>query len=141
MSDWNRGFTLIEVLFAVGVLALAVSFAIPQYNHHVKETQLHVASANARSLRLFMEDYYLTHGSYAIGDEVPYLYDKADLATHFGWRPEGDRDAYQYTVSADADDWSVTVKHTGSGNWVRCENRLTKCCDVDMDGATESACP
>lgn len=137
----RQGFTLIELLLAIAILAILVNMAIPLYNDHVKEAQLGVAKANAQSLRIFIEDYHLTNGSYAVGSDPPYTYNQADLATYFGWRPDGDNGLYDYTVTASADNWSITVKHVASGNWMRCEERLATCCDIDTASATESACP
>lgn len=136
-----KGFTLIETLLAVAIVAILISLAIPMYNSHVKEAQLNVAKTNAQSLRAFLEDYHLTNGSYTIGDDSSYTYSETDLATYFGWQPNGDNDAYSYTVTASANNWDISVKHIASGNWIRCENRLAKCCDIDTAGASESACP
>lgn len=137
----NAGFTLIEMLLVVAILAIVTSLAMPLYGDHIKQTRLSVAKTNAHSLRLFMEDYYLTNGSYAVGDDLPHTYSKTDLEARFAWRPDGDNGAYAYTVTADTHNWAITVKHTASGNWIRCENRFAKCCDMDTDQATESGCP
>jgi len=136
---YQQGFTLIELMIAVAILALISSIAIPVYNGYVIEAQLASARANADSLRLFMEDYQLDNATYIVGGDTSYT--EAELQTNFGWSPDGDRNSYTYTVDVTTNSWNITVEHTSSGNWMRYEDRAATYCDVDTSGASKTACP
>jgi type IV pilus assembly protein PilE len=134
----QNGITLLELMITVAIITILAAIAIPAYNGYIKEAQLGVARMNADSLRIFMEDYFLENGSYIVGGDTSYT--EAELATNFGWRPDGDNNAYTYAVTAGTNTWAITVEHT-SGNWIRCEDRMNNCCDVDTSSASKTACP
>ena len=134
----QSGFTLVELMVVVAVLAVISAIAIPAYNGYIREAQFGAARANADSLRVFMEDFFLENGTYVVGGDTSY--DEAELRTNFGWSPDGDQDSFTYAVTADASSWSITAQHT-SGLWIRCERRMRNCCDSDTPGATTTACP
>ena len=141
----SKGVTIVELLIVMAIMTIIAAIAIPTYNGYVKESQLSVARTNANSLRIFMEEYFLENSTYIVGGDTSYT--EAELEANFGWRPEGDMNSYEYTVTA-VDGaapvdrtWHVTVVHVSSDNWIRCENRMSDCCDVDTPGATKNACP
>jgi type IV pilus assembly protein PilE len=133
------GFTLVELMVTIAVLAVIAALALPAYTGYIKESQLGAARMNADSLRLYLEDYRLDNGTYIVGGDTSY--DKNELETNFGWRPDGDKAQYSYAVTAGTNTWSITIEHLSSGNWIRCEDRMNSCCDIDTAGATKTACP
>lgn len=62
-----RGFTLLEVLVVVGIIAMLSSIAWPQWQRHVASSQQAVLVANIHSMSFFQESYKLRHGTYAVG--------------------------------------------------------------------------
>ena len=135
-----RGFTLIELMVTIAVMAVIAAIAVPAYNGYITESRLGAARANADTLRVYLEDYFLDNGTYAIGGS-PASYDKTALKNNFQWSPDGDKEAYSYAVTATTNSWDITVVHTGSGDWIRCENRMSTCCDSKTTGASISSCP
>lgn len=137
-----QGFTLVELMVAVAILAVITAIAVPAYNGYIREAQFGAARANADSLRVFMEDFFLENGTYNAGGGSPFSQGggNTDLNDNFGWSPDGDQGTFTYTVTADATSWSITAEHT-SGRWIRCERRMQNCCDSDTTGATTTACP
>jgi type IV pilus assembly protein PilE len=129
-------------MIVVAILAIIATIAIPAYNGYITESRLGAARANADSLRVYLEDYFIDNGTYAIGGS-PATYDKAQLDTNFGWTPDGDKGLYSYEVTATTNSWAVEVIHTASGNWIRCEDRMNKCCDSQSTGSAMpvGSCP
>lgn len=134
-----QAFTLIEMMITIVIIAILGAIAIPAYIGYVDEAQFGTARANANSLRVFMEEYFLENNSYIVGGDI--TYDKAELEANFGWRPDGDNNNYEYTVTAEDQSWHIEVEHISSGNWVRCENRMSICCYGDETGSSSDPCP
>ncbi|MGD2117462.1 MAG: type IV pilin protein [Chromatiales bacterium] len=121
----QAGLTLVELMVVIAILSIIAALAIPAYDGYVKEARLSTARANMDSLRLFLEDYRLDNGTYISGAGAnPSL---AQLSTNYGWTPDGDTGAYTYGVSLSANSYDITV--TSDGLWMRCENRMSNCCD------------
>ena len=133
------GFTLIELMIAIAILAIITTIAVPAYQGYIREAQLGTARINADSLRVFLEDWRLENSTYQIaGDTVYDPKDKAEL----GWTPDGDQDLYDYQiVGATTNSYTVVITYTPSGRWLRCENRMTTCCDGTGDIGDITACP
>ena len=132
-----KGFTLIELLITVTIISILSGFAISSYQGYLKETRLHVAKLNAQSVSVFLEDYYVHHATYSVGDDDAYT--KAELNHYFGWQPHGDNNQYTYTVTHQKQTWDIVIEHI-SGHWLRCEQRIQYCCDMDTVGANKLAC-
>lgn len=132
-----KGFTLIELLIVIALVSLLSGLAISSYQGYVKEARFNVAKLNARSLRIFLEDYHVHHATYIVDNHTQYT--KTTLNDYFGWQPNGDDNQYTYTVTPQPQSWDIVIQHT-SGQWVRCENRMQQCCDSDTPHATLSAC-
>jgi len=134
----SNGFTLMEVMVTLAVIAVIAGIAIPAYNGYITEARLATAHMNAGTLRVFLEDYQLDNGTYVVGGDT--TYDKGELNTNFGWAPDGDGNAYTYSVTVTASTWDIVVTHI-DGDWIRCEDRMDNCCDSETPGATTAACP
>ena len=128
-------------MVVIAVMAVISAIAVPAYVGYIREAKLSTAHANADSLRIFLEDHQLDNSTYvASGDVSGTTYSKSDLASKFNWTPSGDGDLYTYSVTVTPTTWSITVQHD-DGEWIRCEDRMNTCCDMDTSGATTSACP
>ncbi len=132
----HKGFSLVELMTAVAILAVVSAIAIPAYLSYIREAELGTARVNADSLRIFLEDWRLDNGSYQVGGSASF---NPETSAQLGWVPEGDRDLYSYAVvGATANDYTVVVTYTATGRWLRCEDRMNQCCDGT--GAV-TACP
>ena len=60
----HLGFTLIELMIAIAIVAILAALAIPAYNQYILEAKLTTMTQNINSMRIFLEDYRLENGSY-----------------------------------------------------------------------------
>lgn len=132
----QQGMTLIELMIVLAILTLLSAIAIPLYQGYTQESRLSALRMNANSIQVFLEDYHLDNGSYKVGGATSY--NATTLASNFGWN--GDTSGYSYSVSVSTNNWSVVVEDSGSGDWVRCEDRMSNCCYSDTSGSTKTAC-
>jgi len=59
-----RGFTLIEVMIVVAIVAILAAIALPSYNDYIRRGQLPEAFAGMSDLRVKMEQYYQDNRQY-----------------------------------------------------------------------------
>ena len=132
----SQGFSLIELMVTVAILAIIVGIAVPAYQGYLSEAQLGTARINADSLRVFLEDWRLENSTYLVGGDADYDPEgKAEL----GWTPDGDQNLYSYAiVGATTNSYTVEITYTPSGRWLRCEDRMSNCCDGT---GSVTACP
>jgi len=65
--DKQRGFTLIEIMITVAILAILAGIAVPQYADYVTRGQLPEAQAGLAAYRVAMEQYYQDNRNYGPG--------------------------------------------------------------------------
>ncbi|MGE0625297.1 MAG: type IV pilin protein [Pseudomonadales bacterium] len=91
------GFTLMELLIVVAILALISAIAIPAYNGYIQTSRQAVLVNNISSIEIFQEDFRLRTGNY--------LTNAADLAAitaAIDWQPEGDEPGTTYSIAPGA---------------------------------------
>ncbi|MDR2215278.1 MAG: prepilin-type N-terminal cleavage/methylation domain-containing protein [Nevskiaceae bacterium] len=64
MERANRGFTLIEVMIVVVVVAILASIAVPSYTQHIRRAAVEDALADLSTGRVAMEQYFLDNRTY-----------------------------------------------------------------------------
>jgi prepilin-type N-terminal cleavage/methylation domain-containing protein len=136
----GQGYTLVELMIAIAVLSILTAIAIPAYTGYVRESRLASIRTTLNGLRTPLEDYRLDNGNYG---SAATLVDVAGIQPRFGWDPTGDISGYTYTVAVPGGTISYDVwGQYGSGDWVRCETRFSKCCDsTSGSSGPSSACP
>lgn len=98
-SNKARGFSLIELMVAAGILAIISAIAIPLYTDYIETARLGVMSTNIETIRLFEEDYRLSEGTYIAGTYNPADPDAAGgLKAVLGWEPRTEQDSTTYVV-------------------------------------------
>jgi type IV pilus assembly protein PilE len=81
----GKGFTLIELMIAVAVIAILAAIAIPNYNDYIRRSQLQEAFTNLSDFRIRMEQYYQDNRSYANGAACGAANPSAGSSKYFGF--------------------------------------------------------
>ena len=105
------GFSLLELLIALAVVAVIASLAVPAYREYVATARDAVLARQVATLEVFQEDFKLRTGSYGAGH-----YDAANgidtLTSAIDWQPSSD-DGIVFEVTADRGE-SWTARATDS---------------------------
>jgi prepilin-type N-terminal cleavage/methylation domain-containing protein len=81
----QRGFTLIELMIAVAIIAIIASVALPLYSGYVQTSREAVLTSNISTMEVFQEDFRLRTGAYLTAAA-----DVAAIEAAIGWRPQDD---------------------------------------------------
>lgn len=90
----QMGFTLIELMIAVAIIAILAGVALPLYRNYIQTSQQGVLINNIASIEVFQEDFRLRTGAF--------LTSAANLAVitaAIGWQPQNN-DGTTYSVAA-----------------------------------------
>jgi type IV pilus assembly protein PilE len=60
----HKGFTMIELMIVVAIVAILAAISIPAYNDYVTRSKITEATSTLSSLRVRMEQYYQDNRSY-----------------------------------------------------------------------------
>lgn len=102
----QTGITLIELLVALTILGIVVSFAVPAYQDYIETSQQGAVRSNIMTIEIFQEDFMLRNGAYAND-----LADIAAIDAAIGWNPRAD-DGITYSIAAsDGTLYDVTAVH------------------------------
>ena len=102
------GFSLIELMIALVIFSIVVGLALPAYQNYVTTSEDGVMSANANSIQIFQEDFFLRNGTYSVG-----LADNAAINAAIGWSPRSGAEGFTYAIAngpaGDGSNYNVTV--------------------------------
>lgn len=93
-SRHHRGFTLIELMIAIAIIAIVASVALPLYNGYVQTSREGVLVNNITTMEIFQEDFRLRTGAYLTAAA-----DLAAIEAAIGWEPQ-DNGGITYTIAA-----------------------------------------
>ena len=63
----NQGFSLIELMIAVAIIAILAGIAVPAYNDYITTSREGAMVSSMSTMSVFQEDYRLRTGAYAAG--------------------------------------------------------------------------
>ena len=115
MHKTNRGFTLIELMIVVAILAIISAIAIPAYTGYIKTAKLTEAQNNLAALRLAEEEFFLENNTYFGGANTLAV----ETASQGLWTATiGNQGAvaFNYVVIATATTWSATATGNLAGS-------------------------
>ena len=100
----NAGFTLIEIMIAVAILAILAGIAMPAYQSYIDTAEDAALVTNINSMTIFQEDLMLRTGAYS-GAQA----NLAAITAATGWEPQT-VDGITYVVAAPGGNtYSVTA--------------------------------
>jgi len=79
-----KGFTLIELMIAIAILAIIAAVAMPMYQGYVQTSRDGTLASNISSIEIFQEDFRLRTGNYLL-----VAADAAAIEAAIGWTPQG----------------------------------------------------
>lgn len=93
-SETQRGFTLVELMIVVAVLAIISAIALPAYNGYVQTSRQAVLVNNISTIEIFQEDRRLRTGTYLTNAA-----NAAAIAVAIDWDSEGDEPGTTYSIA------------------------------------------
>ena len=98
-ANAGRGFTLLELMIVVAIIAILAAIALPSYDTYVKRSRILDAVTRLGDARARMEDYFLDQRTY-VDDAGRCGVEAATSATDFfAVRCEATATAFRYTAS------------------------------------------
>lgn len=92
----RSGFTLIELMIAVAILAVLSAVALPLYNNYIQTSREGVLVNNISTIEVFQEDFRLRTGAFLTSAA-----NLAAITTAIGWQPQSN-DGTTYSIAAGA---------------------------------------
>ena len=94
IADTRKGFTLIELMIAVAIIAILAAVSLPLYRDYIQTSQTGVLVNNIASIEVFQEDFRLRTGAY-----LTTAANVAAINSAIGWQPQSD-DGTTYSIAA-----------------------------------------
>ena len=121
-GSWSRGFTLIELMVALVIVAILAAIAVPSYSLYVRKSRRGEAEATLADIAQREQQYFLDQRAYApdvitLGATIP-----ADVQTYYtvtappgvGVPPSFVASAVPKAGTSQAADVTLTIDNTGA---------------------------
>ncbi len=127
MRKQQLGVTLVEILIAMGILAVIAAIAIPAYNGYIAESRKAEGWNNLAAIRLAQEEYFLENNRYFPDTDGTTVSTTANTLSTY-WSPnEADSERnFNYSVfTSSGNDYIATAIGRGSGYTVPATTSFT----------------
>ena len=104
----SKGFTMIELMIAVAIIAITTAIAIPAYNGYIKTAKMSEAHNNLAAIRLAQEEYFLENNKYFTGNNATAI----NTASDGLWKQTGTNFAYVVSSGSITTTWSAEATGT-----------------------------
>lgn len=104
----QNGFTLVELMIAVAILAVLSAVALPLYNGYINSSREGVLVNNISTIQVFQEDRRLREGAYLTAAA-----DVAAIEADIGWEPQDDGTVSYSIAAGPGGSYQVTAVDAG----------------------------
>ena len=100
MLNRTRGFTFIELIIAVTILAILAAIAVPSYRNYILRSNRSEAIANLSQMAMLIEQHRALHGTYCLsaacigGANENFIYGESDAGVKNGTNSMGTGENY-----------------------------------------------
>lgn len=122
----HKGFTLIELMIVVAILAVIAGIAIPAYNGYISTARTTEGSNNLASIKLAQEEYFLENNRYFPDPDGTASTTAANLSTY--WTPAETNDSdrnFDYSVTSSSTGTHYSATATGRGGSYKVDSSVT----------------
>ncbi len=112
-----RGFSVIELMVTVAILAILVSIAIPAYRNYISTAREAEGRNNLAALKLAEEEFFLENNRYFAGADTATLISNSEGL----WQPTGDEEnggVHNFTYAVTLSGGGYVATATGTGDRV-----------------------
>lgn len=106
LSKFSAGFTLLELMIAVAILAVLAGIGIPTYQGYIQTSREAKLMNNIATIEVFQEDYRLRNGAYETSAG-----NLTAITAAIGWEPQTD-DGITYALGSSGTGYTVTATDT-----------------------------
>lgn len=119
-NQFSQGFTLIELMITIVILAILTAIAVPSYSNYVRKAHIKAAQSDLIALSLAFENYYQRNLSYPTTTYNA----TADISTAFPtWHASENVFNFKTTVATAT---SYTLQAEGTGDLTGCIFNITE---------------
>ena len=104
----SKGFTLLELMITVAIVAILAAVAIPAYNGYINTAKMSEAHNNLAAIRLAQEEFYLDNNRYFTGADYNAINTNSDGL----WERTGTNFAYLVSSTSVTSTWSALATGT-----------------------------
>jgi len=108
MNARSKGFTLIELMIVVAIMAIIAAVAMPLYTGYIRTARIGALVDSIATIEVFQEDFRLRTGNYQAG---AYAGGPNAGLVALGWQPQSD-DGTTYTITVAGSTYDVTATDT-----------------------------
>ena len=109
MKSKNNGFTLVELMVVVAIMAIIAAVALPMYTSYIQTSRVGALINNIATIEVFQEDFRLRTGAYQAG-----VFNGGGANAGLlllGWQPQSN-DGTVYTITVAGATYDVVAVDT-----------------------------